>query len=406
MKRVALHAVSLALCLAVTACGNKAFQSLCDNQVPPPPGCGTPCDPTPGATNSCPAGYHCSADGKCDAQCTPTGGQCGDGYSCSSDGFCQSGPGSTGSNEPDANCPAIHFAPTRTIPTVELLLDQSLSMNDPYGATTRWQAMRSALIDPTNGVVKKLESQVVFGMTLYSAVSNNNTNVPPCPRLTTQARALNNFSAISGVLSAANPIQDTPTAPSIDAVRASFAAKPPAQGSPPIIVLATDGLPDTCEVPNPANGTQQGAANTVTETAAQAAYAAGIKLFFLFVGTATTQVTTHAQRMANAGAGKDLATGTAPYYVATDPAALVAAFNQIIGGVVSCDLKLTGGTVDPAGAASGSVTVNGGALVYGTEWTLDPDGVTIHILGAACTALKASANPVVDAAFACGSVIY
>lgn len=49
------------------------------------------CDPTPGAPNTCPSGFHCSPDGKCDAQCTPGGSECGDGYTCSSDGECVSG---------------------------------------------------------------------------------------------------------------------------------------------------------------------------------------------------------------------------------------------------------------------------------------------------------------------------
>ncbi|HEU4732565.1 MAG TPA: carboxypeptidase-like regulatory domain-containing protein [Kofleriaceae bacterium] len=77
--------------LLATACGSKSFGSLCDNQVPPPAACNTACDPKPGAANTCPAGYFCSADGACDAQCTPTGGQCGDGYSCTTDGRCVGG---------------------------------------------------------------------------------------------------------------------------------------------------------------------------------------------------------------------------------------------------------------------------------------------------------------------------
>jgi hypothetical protein len=400
MKR----AVLLGLVLVVTACGNKAFQSLCANQVPPPAACATACDPSPGALNSCPAGYHCSADGKCDTLCTPTGNQCGDGYSCTLDGYCQSG--GNGSNEPppvDASCPAVHFAATKTTPTVELLLDQSGSMTAAYGNTTRWQALRNALIDPATGVVKTLQSQVVFGAALYSAKSNNNVNIPPCPALITQPRALNNFTAIQTLLNSNNPNQDTPTAASIDAIRADFAVNKPAAGSPPIIVLATDGLPDTCTNPNPANQTEQDAANAVTVTAAQAAYTAGIRLFFLFVGDAA-QAGTHPQRMANAGAGKDPVTGTEKYYVATNPAELTAAFNTIIGGVVSCDLKLSG-RVDATAGQAGDVRLNGAPLTYGTDWTLDADGVTIHLINTACTTLKTTANPVVDATFACGAVI-
>jgi hypothetical protein len=390
MKR----AVLLGIALLATACGNKAFQSLCANQVPPPAACNTLCDPSPGAQNACPAGYHCSADGN----------ECGNGYSCTSDGFCQTNGGGSGPPPPDADCPAVHFAATKTTPTVELLLDQSGSMTAAYGNTTRWNALRAALVDPTNGVVKKLDGQVVFGATLYSARSNNNVNVPPCPALTTKPRALNNYAAIRDLLNASNPIQDTPTAASIDAVRLDFAAHPPAMGSPPIIVLATDGLPDTCANPNPANQTEQDAANAVTVTATQAAYTAGIKLFFLFVGDAG-QAGTHPQRMANAGAGKDPVTGTEKFYVATNPDEMTAAFAAIVGGVVSCDLKLSS-HLDAAAGPSGTVMLNGATLAYGTDWTLDADGVTIHLVGAACTTLKTVANPVVDASFPCGTVFF
>src|SRR5215470_16935429 len=83
---------TLALCLvtlALAACGGrKGFASLCDNAVPPPPACMTMCDPSPGAANTCPAGYFCAPDGFCDAQCTQTGNECGDGYHCSPDGRC------------------------------------------------------------------------------------------------------------------------------------------------------------------------------------------------------------------------------------------------------------------------------------------------------------------------------
>jgi len=48
----------------------------------------TACDPSPGAQNNCPSGYHCTADGKCDALCTPGGNECGDGYVCTPDGNC------------------------------------------------------------------------------------------------------------------------------------------------------------------------------------------------------------------------------------------------------------------------------------------------------------------------------
>jgi hypothetical protein len=79
----------VALISILIACGsNNPGQSVCDNQVPPPPQCQTECDPSPGAPTTCPGGFHCAPDGFCDARCTDTGGECGDGYRCTPDGRC------------------------------------------------------------------------------------------------------------------------------------------------------------------------------------------------------------------------------------------------------------------------------------------------------------------------------
>lgn len=111
---------SLGLALAAMACGgNKTFPSLCANQVPPPAACATRCDNAPGAANTCPAGYYCSADGKCDAQCTLTGDQCGDGYSCTGDGRCVMGNGGcTGIQCNIADCERMGKQPTTITGTV------------------------------------------------------------------------------------------------------------------------------------------------------------------------------------------------------------------------------------------------------------------------------------------------
>ena len=109
------------------------------------------------------------------------------------------------------------------------------------------------------------------------------------------------------------------------------------------------------------------------------------------------------QAMANAGQGVQANQPNAKYYTANSPAELQMAFQQIIGGVVSCELQING-TVDPGQAAGGSVTLNGMQLTYGTDWTV-VNGSTIKLLGAACDTLKSSTNPMVSASFPCGSVI-
>jgi hypothetical protein len=271
-----------------------------------------------------------------------------------------------------------------TTPSIGLVLDRSGSMSGQDINPTRFDAMRSALVDPATGVVKQLETKAYFGSELYTC---NGTQVD----LRTVPRALNNYAAIAAQLNDPmnGPGGGTPTPEAINAMVAAFAAAPPPAGSPPVIVLATDGEPNGC------NGQGQTRAQSVA--AAAASFAAGIPVYVL----AIAQNSQHFQDVANAGAG--VASG-ATYYPVTNAAQLAAAFQTIINGVISCDLKLTS-SIDQTAAMNGTVTVNGMTLVYGVDWVL-VGGNIIRLQGAACTALKASANPAVSATFPCGSVIF
>ncbi|HET9987318.1 MAG TPA: vWA domain-containing protein, partial [Kofleriaceae bacterium] len=352
------------------------------------------CDPTPGAANTCPSGYHCSPDGKCDLQCTQGGGECPDGDSCSSDGYCNQG-----SNTPpdvDANCPAVHFTPTPTIPSIELVLDRSGSMSsNKIGNQTRYQVLHDALFTANTGAVAKAQASVYFGEELFAGDQTPCTDGPPGSLYVTgysAPRALNNSTALETLTTSKPPNNGaTPTSAAIDTAVKDFMTTPPPAGSPPILLLATDGEPNSC-----GNGNDNGRSVNSTTTA----YNNGIRTFIIgFAGVNTAFL----QQVANAGVG--MTNGNAPYYTASDPASLVTAFNSIINGVISCDLTINQ-MVDPASAPGASVTLNGMNLTYGTDWTLDPNGMTIHILGSACTTLKNTPNAVVDAAFPCGSVIF
>jgi hypothetical protein len=166
---------------------------------------------------------------------------------------------------------------------------------------------------------------------------------------------------------------------------------------PKVIVLATDGEPDTCAVPNPQNGQPE------SIQAAQNAYAQGIETHVISVGADVSLG--HLQDMANAGSGLPIGgSQNAPYYLANNQQQLYDAFDTIINGVRSCVLTLNG-EVDMERASEGKVFLDGSELGYE-----DPDGwrlnsaSEIEILGSACDTIK-DGDHTLTADFPCGSVI-
>jgi von Willebrand factor type A domain-containing protein len=294
-------------------------------------------------------------------------------------------PGDPG---PDANCPAVHFTASQVNPSVQLLIDRSGSMSTDLAgtSTSRYQAMHDALVG-TGGVVATLQGKAYFGASLFS--SDN-----PCPMLyKSQPRQMMNLTSIKSLIESQGPNGNTPTPPAIDQTVADFVAHPAPQGSPPVIVLATDGLPNSC--------TDGSDTTPQTVVAAKAAYAAGVRLFVLGIAGVND---TFLQSVANAGVGVQSGQPNAAYYTANSPQQLKDAFNAIIGGVLSCDLALNG-TIDPDQAMGGTVTLNGQTLTYGTDWKV-VNGSTLELLGAACDTLKNSAMPQVDASFSCGATLF
>jgi hypothetical protein len=362
-------------------------------QSPPDPACGAAC-----VTDvECPSGFYCGPGGTCTADCDPSGAGCGPGQACDNRGHCFDD--SSGSDGND--CPSVTVSPMPRIPTVQLLIDQSGSMDSGFGGTSRWNAVKQALV-AGNGVITTLQDQVVFGASLYTYKQGTDAT---CPRITkTPTRMLNNGSAISSLLNSAGPDADTPTGESIRKVIEDFAQNPPGASSVPVILLATDGEPDRCADPN----ANDELSRQMSVDAAAAAYTAGIRTIVLSVGNDVGD--DHLQKVANAGAGMDPATGTAPFYKANNPGELSAALSSIITGILSCELDLSG-EVDTSRAGEGIVSLsnNGGAcgaagnLSYGTDWEL-VDANTIRVLGGACDALK-TGTCTLQATFACGVII-
>jgi hypothetical protein len=207
--------------------------------------------------------------------------------------------------------------------------------------------------------------------------------------------ALYNQQAITDLLYSNSPRSDTPTAESIAAVANAFPPENPDAPGPRIIVLATDGNPDNCVDPDAHDLSSQ----ILSETATQEAYAKGIQTYVLSVGNEVSEP--HLQRMANAGQGLPLDSGNATFYVANNPAELVNAFQQIVGGARTCTFTVNGNVTQPE---TGTVELNGVPLEYGTDWAM-PNQTTLELLGAACDTFLNEQNVDLSAEFDCGTVV-
>jgi len=363
---------------------------------------------------SCTSDAECAAsfcdNGKCTAHCTADEG-CAAGSACNVSGRCVMSTGGTGGtgNTGGNGCQSIQVTPTRSIPNVMFLVDQSGSMTDNFAGQARWTAAHGAITE----IVSNLDSIVRFGLTTYTS-DNGNANLP-CPRLPVAgnplatsprvAFGLNNGSAIgdNSIYPSTYPNDaggDTPTGDSIDALVSIIQSDPPPAEGPTIIVLATDGEPDTCEQPNPQNGQAEAV------TAATSAHAAGFDVFILSVGNEVSD--SHLQDMANVGVGKPVneSIDPAPFWKATTPELLAAAFQQIISDSISCEVQINK-PFDDAGLAcsEGDVRLNGTPLACPSDWQVK-DGVSnvIELVGGACDTFK-SGSSTFTAVFPCGAIV-
>jgi hypothetical protein len=288
--------------------------------------------------------------------------------------------------EPEASVPSgcvqVLRRYTSTPPTVILLIDQSASMNDRFGASTRWDVLRQSIIEPKDGLLSWLDRSTNVGLTLYTSLDGYNLG-RECPLLEQVDVRLGNTEALRRFYASAEPLQggDTPTAEAIDASVATLLEV--SAGPARYVLLLTDGVPDTCAEPDPQNGFDAAVG------AVERAYAQGVIVYT--VGVSPEIARRGLQRMANASAGKplDLVFGTdadaeEPLYASTEPRALAAQLKGVIGDVRNCSVEL-GATVGGARAADGSVLLDGAALEQNSPdgWSfVDDDTIRVH--GSAC----------------------
>jgi hypothetical protein len=171
-----------------------------------------------------------------------------------------------------------------------------------------------------------------------------------------------------------------------------------------VIVLATDGEPDTCADPDSGEQSVRDAARALSVSAVQNAFAKQITTYVISVGNQVGQ--DHLRAVANAGQGLAVDVDTTNrFYLANDQTELATAFDTIVSGVRSCVFTLNG-TVPADHADTGSVLLDGKFLIYDDQdrWRLtSPSEVTLQ--GAACAALKKSGDHELKINFPCGDFV-
>ena len=280
---------------------------------------------------------------------------------------------------------------TRVLPTIWLVVDGSGSMLEalsPSDATPRWDALRSALLEPSTGIVSQLQHQVQWAMVMFDGPLPDIARDPStagtatsCPRVVVVEPKLDNFTPIDSAYPRTPLGGSTPTDRALTVVSAHLPTAAATQDQhlgPSIVVLATDGAPnDFCEQTLFPSDVKPRVIEAVKQLHAQ-----GTQVYVVSLAGQDAMLTEHLAQVAAAGG-----TGKAPFVVQNRDE-LLQTFRGIIGPTLSCKVELAG-EVEVGRACQGKVNLNGVDLPCNA-----PDGYrlesvrTLELLGRACDAYK------------------
>ncbi|MET0385753.1 MAG: vWA domain-containing protein [Polyangiales bacterium] len=291
---------------------------------------------------------------------------------------------------------AARTASAATSGVVWLVVDGSGSMLELLGTETRWNVMRSALMDASSGIVKQLEHDVHWGMMLFDGPNPGGTTIvlpdggllmpstPPattCPRTITVEPEADNFASIDSAYPNEPLGGSTPT----DRVLDDLLTRIPSGGvgdTPISVVLATDGIPnDFC-----AEEFFPPDASPKVVAAVRALTARGVKTYVISLASDDATLTQHLNDVAAAGG-----TGYSPF-LTENKTQLSAALSNIVSPDPACALQLDR-AIALDQACTGTVTLEGKTLACNAA-----DGFTLttptrlQLQGAACTTYKGATD--------------
>ena len=236
--------------------------------------------------------------------------------------------------------------------TIAFVIDGSGSMCEPFGNSTRWSELRTALLAKDVGLMYRLNGLASQGLYIYDggidfqlALQQMNTGpmatcmggggmrrgATGCPQLVEVKPAGGNAAMIDAMYPAVELGGSTPTDKAMNhVVDQLLAVKGRSATDPQFILLATDGQPnDICMGGMGGDGTAQ-QKNVIA--AADRAAAMGITTFVVSLAT-DPALQMHLDEVARHGDPKDPA---AHAYTPTNTADLVNTLTKLLGTAVGC----------------------------------------------------------------------
>lgn len=341
-------------------------------------------------------------------------------------------------------------------PTVWLVVDGSGSMGQDFADTSRWEALRTALMAP-GGVVATLETAVRFGLVIYNGPDDFNigggggrpgrggggsicfaperinpsclcisgfepfcceascgapdpmsmpmpsptpadpaTTPDQCANVMVVNPALSNYAAINSAYPQEEVGGSTPTHRALERIVSTLpvtnSAVPDDMTGPTYVILATDGAPNDRCSGGFGASFEPEAAKAVVDVVT-GGVKMGMRMFVISLAGDDTELRTHLQEVANIGSP-----GQEPFEPASKDE-LVTSLRNIIGGA-TCQVALEGKVMEGA-ECSGQVALNGQQLTCNNAngWKLVNDH-TIQLTGTACDNFLGSQSAI-EATFPC-----
>ncbi|MFT3692256.1 MAG: VWA domain-containing protein [Kofleriaceae bacterium] len=261
---------------------------------------------------------------------------------------------------------------TPVAPLIQLVVDGSGTMNGNGG----YNAVQNALYKSDGtGLLTTYASKAKYGATAYTS---NGT----CPNLHATPCAVDNMANVKTAIDAGKGVNGTDPLPeTLTSLHGTYGAMTDKYRN---IVIVTDGVANSC-------GGGGDGTNAVTDTTTL--YADGVTTYIIGYGN----LGNWGQNMANAGVGGSGGT----LYTANDAAGVKTNYQTIFDLIIDCKLE-TDQAIDINGASSDTLSMDGTALVSGTDWKIVDDH-TIQLIGTACTNYKAATTAPTFTASICGT---